>query len=254
MAYNPESPNYQINGFRGVNSLYRPPSGGSSSAARSLGGILDEQFAPEYERLNEGLPGIEELFNERVASGPDYSAYSGALEDFAGSVFEQYFGSGGAVEGASRAALGQAVQSGFGPTSGGFDNARMNILREASGQFGQAVAGQATQLAGYASQDRGIDIQSLLGYTGLQAGRRDALAESLFGGQATIDQQGIDREVLDLNRRMIEQALRNSGQSIGSRLGGGLSGAASGAIAGSIIPGIGTGIGAAIGGIAGLFG
>ena len=204
------------------------------------------------------LPGTEDLFNKRISTGLDFQGFDDALSKFAGGLSEQLFGAGGSVETASRSALGEAVGSGFGPTSGGFDNARLNILKGAGQQFNSALAEQAVNIAGVASQQRSADINSILGLQQSQAGRRDSIAESIFGAQATIDQQGFDRETMDLNKQLIEQALRrgNRGRSVGSRVKGGLSGSASGAVAGTIVagPGIGTTAGAIIGGLAGLFG
>lgn len=226
-----------------------------SRGPNTLAGILDSNFTPEFNRLNEGLPGIEDLLQTTIESPLDFEQFAPALEQFAGGLSAQMFGAGGSVEQASRQALGQSVQSGFGPTSGGFDNARLSILKEARGSFNEALSTQAVNLAQIASTKRSSDIQTLLGFTQNQGARRDSAAESLFGGRATIDQQGMDRETMDLNRRMIEQGLMDGQTSMGDRLSGGLSGAAGGFVAGNmVVPGIGGIVGAGIGGLAGLFG
>jgi hypothetical protein len=230
------------------------PAGTRSFGAgnQTITSILDEQFTPEFDRINQALPGLEEVLQNRINGPADFNQFSGALEQFAGGLTDQLFGAGGAVEQASRGALGQTVQSGFGPTSGGFDNARMNILTGARDTLTQGIAGQAVNLAQLASGQRTADIQSLLGFTGMQAGRRDSLAESLFGGAATINQQGMDRETMDLNRRLIDHALGQQNQGSGI---GGLLGRIGGGLLGSALGPIGSAAGGALGGrLAGLLG
>jgi hypothetical protein len=242
--------------FDRFNSPATSPTASGTTRNTGLSGIIDEQFSPELERLDQGLPGLEELLMDRISSGPDFQQFAPALEQFAGNITDQFFGAGGAVEQASRQALGQAVGSGFGPTSGGFDAARMNILRGATEQVGQAIGSQAVNLAQVASGQRSADIQTLLGLTGLQAGRRDELARDIFGITQTGIANEMDRETLGLNRRLIEEALRDPSilERIGGSAGSILSGAGTGAAIGSIVPGLGTGVGAALGGTLGLIG
>lgn len=249
-------PNSTIGGFA-TPAPRTQGAGGFGGGDRSLASILDNNFAPEFNRLNEGLPGIEDLLTDRIQGPVDLNQFAPALEQFAGGLSAQMFGAGGSVEQATRGALGQSVQSGFGPASGGFENAKLHILKGATGEFQNALAGQAVNLAQLASTQRSQDISALLGFTQNQGARRDSAAESLFGGQATIDQAGRDDETMALNRRLIENALANGGDpnSIGSRATNALSGAAGGFVAGNmVVPGVGGFIGAGIGGLAGLFG
>jgi hypothetical protein len=233
MSQNPADPN--------VYRRYRPSQ------------ILNQDFRPEFDRVSGQLPNLEQTFMDRLNSGPDFEAYRSELDAFGGSLMDTLFGPGGQVEQATRQALGQSVASGFGPTSGGFDKARLNILGGARDAFGGAIAGQAVNIAQLAGQQHMGELGALGGFQQFQAGRADDLRESLFGGEMSIRQMEMDRETMELNRRMVEAGLAQQGGG-GLSIGGALEGALGGAAAGSFIPGIGSLAGGIIGGIGGLFG
>ncbi len=231
----------------------QPQRGRSTSPnVGSLEQILSERFRPELERTEGQQSTLENLFLDRVRNPADLEAFRGEITAFGESLVNDLFGGGGAVERGLQEARGRTVETGFGTTSGGLTNARNNIFSRATDTVAQGIAQKSFEFADLAERTRGSDIQSLLAGVGLQASRGDDLRESLFGGRATIDQQGFDRETMALNRRLIEHALRGGG--IGSRFGGAASGALSGAAAGSVIPGIGTVAGGVLGGLAGIFG
>lgn len=219
--------------------------------------IINNRFLPEFERTQAALPGIQELFMERLNAPVDYSGLRGELQAVAEGVGEELFRPGGSVELASRGAAEGSVRTGFGPSSGGFDRARMNILDEAQGTIGRTISQGALQLAPMALQKRQGDIANAFGLLQLQSGRADDLRESLFGGRASIEQLKLARDQMKLNRRLVEAGLANQNLSTGDRIGGALSGAAGGALAGAqagTIFGLpGAAVGGILGGLAGLF-
>ena len=219
---------------------------------RSLPGVLTSQFEPELGRIDAALPGLEELLLGQINAPIDYSAFKAPLEDFAGGLTKELYGPGGYVEEATQGALGMTQKTGFGPTSGGFDRARLNILGGANDQFANALSGKAVELANLASSTRDSNIRNLLAYTGNLQARRDDYATSLFTGRQAINQYGMDRNIFDLNRRMVEHALKEGGWQ--DRIFNTLSGAAEGAIIGSMTGGPGAIPGAIYGGISGATG
>lgn len=200
-----------------------------------LGGILDDRFAGELDRLSESQPDLETRFLEALRSPVNFEDFRGELSEFAESVTSDVFGPGGQVSQLTGQARESAIGRGLSPFGGTTTGARNDILRGATGDVSRAIGQQAGQLAGLAVQQRQSDLGNLLGFTGMQAERADDLRESLFGGQATIENLGLARESLDLNTRLIEQALseRQGGGGIGGflgKVGGGLLGSALGPI------------------------
>lgn len=219
----------------------RPVGPGFNESVRrfSLRGILDDRFSGELDRLTESQPDLETNFLEALRSPVNFEDFRGELSEFAESVTSDVFGPGGAVQGAINQATPDILNSGMSPFGGTAARTRNDILRGATDQVSNAIGQQAGKLAGIASQNRTNDIASRLAFTELQAGRADSLRESLFGGQATIENLGLARESQDLNRRMIEQALRQreGGGGFGSffgNLGGGLLGATLGPIGATV--------------------
>lgn len=188
----------------------------------NLNDILQNRFVPELDRIGANMGNIEQMFMDAYNAPIDFSQYNDALSTFAGGVSDQYFAPGGIVEQQSRQALGQTVNTGFGTTSGGFDNARMNILSGATGAMNNAIAMQAGDLARLAQSDRQNQLNTAFGYLGLEKGRHDSLLESLFGGAATDRVYGMDEEMLALNRSMIQKALlEDGGRSLMDRISSG---------------------------------
>lgn len=223
----------------------------------NLNDILQNRFVPELDRIGANMGNIEQMFMDAYNAPIDFSQYNDALSTFAGGVSDQYFAPGGIVEQQSRQALGQTVNTGFGTTSGGFDNARMNILSGATGAMNNAIAMQAGELARLAQADRQNQLATAFGYLGLEKSRADALRESLFGGAATERVYGMDERMLRLNEMMVMNEFGDGeGFDFTGRLGSGAGGALSGAAAGSMIGSaggpIGMGLGALIGGLGGF--
>ena len=230
----------------------RPSRLGSIAPTTSMGPLspISNQIQDELDRLGGALPSIEELLMNRINATIDFNQYSDALNTFAGGITDQFFRPGGMVEQASRQALGQTVQTGFGPQSGGFDAARMNILAGARDQVGQAIGSQAVNLAQMASGQRSADIQTLLGFAGMQGARRDELARDLFGIQQTGVVNQLDRDTFNLNRRMVENALAQQRQQQGGGIWeflGGLGGSVLGGTLGMAGMGIGEQVGSQLG-------
>ena len=178
-------------------------------------------FNPSYRMLT-AFRGLE---------NPDFAGFREPLSALAQSVTDQLFRPGGAVEGATRGALGRSVQSGFGPRSGGFDAARLNILQGASDTVGNTVGQAAVQLAPLALQQR----------------------ESQFGAASTLEGLRLSEEQLAQNQRLIDAHLQQQKCGIGDRLGAGLMGGLSGALGASANLG-GAGAAAATGGLSTLAG
>lgn len=210
----------------------------SPGRPRNLGGILDE-FGQAQDFQQERARELEGQFEDVLAGGRE------ALSDVAQGVTAELFAPGGQVEQATNRALRSTVESGFGPRSGGFDQARLNIQERAQDQVANRVAQAAPEI-------RSQTIQGLGQLAGQLRGSAESLRESEFGGQATIEQLGLARERQDMNERIMQEFLdERGGADIGGAASGALSGAATGATIGSIVPGFGTAIGAAGGGILG---
>jgi hypothetical protein len=207
-------------------------------AQAGLGGILDSYYRPELDRTQGSAADAQDAFLERLNAPTDYSGLRGELSAMAEGITSEMFGPGGAVQQATSQAAEQSVGTGFGPSSGGFDRARRNIFSGARGEVTNRIAQGALQLAPIAMQERQGDISALGDFYGMQATRGDALRDSLFGGEATIENLGMAREQLDLNRMLIEESLRQS------RSGGGIGGFLKKAAGGLI----GTALGGPIGG------
>lgn len=220
---------------------YRPRTGPRST---SLGGILDQYFKPELYDTEGNAAAARDAFTERLNTPTDFSRFRGELTAMAQGITNEMFGPGGAVEQATGQAAEQSVGTGFGPTSGGFDRARRNIYSGARDQVGNAIAQGAIQLAPIAAQERAGDIGALAQLYGLEAGRGDALRESLFGGEATIENLGLAKETMMLNRRLIEDSLRRSRSGGGI---GGFLGKLGGGIIGSALGPVGTALGSRLG-------
>jgi hypothetical protein len=224
----------------------------------TLEDILRDHFLPEFQRLQGGRAASERDLRQRIASGPDYSGLRGELTTVATGITDELFAPGGQVDQATRTAFGDTVASGFGPTSGSYERARQHILGGARDAVSRGIAQGALQLAPTAMQARAGDIASLIDVHGLETGRLEGLRESLFGGQATIENLRLADETLGLNRSIVDAYLRQAGRGrgIGSRIGGAASGALAGAQVGAQLgtpfglPGM--GVGAAVGGLAGL--
>lgn len=187
-----------------------------------LSQILDERFVPEYERLQGRQSELENLLLERLRTPTDFGQFRGELSATAESLANELFGAGGAVEKAYSDAFGKTVESGFGTTSGGFDRARQNILGQARDTVANTIAQNAINLAPVAAQSRATDIASLLDFTNTQGAMLGDIRDSLFTGQASIEQLRLGREQMDLNRRLIEESLRRG--SGGGGIGGFLKG------------------------------
>ena len=198
-----------------------------------LRGILDTDIVPELERLGGQQKDIEALYTEKLAAPIDYDAYNKGLTAWADSYSQQLYGPGGAVEMGDRASLSNSVDSGFGGTSGGFDNARNNTRMQSSRNFHDSMANQVVAVGQQAMTQRSNDLDSLLGYVTNQGARRDSLAGDLFAGTQGIELQKNDRETMELNRRMIEKALSRGDVSTVERL---LAGAGAGAMSLSTNP------------------
>lgn len=197
------------------------------------------------------------------------------------------FDTGGPVDQAIRQASGASVESGFGPSSGGRDQAIFNILRGARGEINRGIAQAAPQLASVAVRDRLGNLQAAagresallgLGLQGLESGFTGAaniqqgiladafgranlgLSSELGFRQADLAERGLKgqlglaRRQLDQNQQLINEYINRGGCGIGDRLLGGVLGAGSGAKAGSRFPGPGTLIGGGLGFLGGLFG
>lgn len=231
--------------------ISRPTATGSAAYTGNLGGIIQNIYAPEYDRTMAGLPGAEEMLLERIKSPLDFGAFRSELEAMAQGLTGELFRPGGQVEQASRAALDQTVATGFGSTSGGYTNARQNIMTGARDTVSNAIAQGAIQLAPVAVQSRQNEIGNALGLTSYYAGRSDDLRESLFGGRATIEQLQLARQQMRQNQQVIDAQLN---QGFGSRLGGAAKGALAGMAMGSFLPGPGHVVGGVLGALGGLFG
>ena len=230
---------------------YRPNvSTASAKPKLTLEQILGDYFAPGFQQTQANKGNIQDTLMKRISSGPDFAKYRGELSTVATGLADELFSPGGEVEQAYSDAFGQTVESGFGTSSGGFERARGNILRGARDVVGRGIAQGALQLAGTAEQSRASDINALLGLHEGEAGRMEGLRESLFGGQATIEQLKLAQEQMGLNRELMRKA--GKGRGLGSRTGGAAKGALAGASIGSAIPGFGTAAGAVIGGIGGF--
>lgn len=231
----------------------RPVGPGFNESVRrfSLRGILDDRFAGELDRLEASVPDLEEEFLETLRSPVNFEAFRGELTSLAESVTNQLFGAGGAVEQGFSQATGGAIARGMDPRSGTAARGRQNVLSQAAGQVRDVVGQGAVQLANTAVADRAQTIQSLLGFTQGQQARSDSLRESIFGGQATIDQAGLAREQFDLNKMLVEESLRRqrSGGGIGGflgKIGGGLLGSALGPLGATVGSRLGGSIGDAL--------
>jgi hypothetical protein len=80
----------------------------------------------------------------------DLRAISNSLRDplsaLAESIAGDFFGPGGSAERQTNQALRHSVDTGFGPRSGGFDAARLNILQNATTQASRGISAGAIQL------------------------------------------------------------------------------------------------------------
>lgn len=171
----------------------------------SLGGIVNRDFRQEFNRLQEGQPGLEERFLDQQAAPIDFEAFRGSLSALAESVTSDLFGAGGAVEKAQQGARGKTVTTGFGTGSGGLTNATQNIFRGARDEVANVVGRGAIDIAGIAVQDRATTLGNLNQFVQFQGGRLDDLRDSLFGGQATIEQLRLAERQLDQNQQVIDQ-------------------------------------------------
>ena len=133
----------------------------------------------------------------------------------------------------------------------------MNIFGQGRDRIASGIASRAIDISQIASQNRAFDIGALGEFTSGQASRLDSLRESIFGGQATIEQLTLARETQRQNQQLIDEAIKGGGSGLGGRFGGAASGAAAGALFGaSLGPAAPIGIagGALFGGLAGFFG
>lgn len=251
-----------------------------------LQGFLEQLGQFGTQQLQTGA-GLGQTFQSLLNRPTNYGAVRGELDAVAQGTIGELFREGGQVDQAIRQASGASVQSGFGPSSGGRDNAIFNILAGARGQTSDAIARAAPQLASVAQQDASSRLNAgLQGYLGTTAQGLGAI-ESAFGGASAIqqgqladyfgraqlglaqDQFGLARDLgyrqADLaeklglgqlsiaqkqllqNQQLIDQALKNQG-------GGGIFGkilGGIGKIAGGVLGSAAGPFGAAIGGVLG---
>lgn len=176
-----------------------------------LQSILSRYFAPEFERLQKRQSGLESTITELIDKPIDFAGFQDALTSVAQGVSSKLYAPGGEVDIANRQALGDVVQSGFGTTSGGYDRARLNILRGANTTVSDAIAGAAVQLAPQAVQARQGQLATISGLLDSNRGALEGIRESMFGGQTTIEQLALAKQTAEQNRRLVEEALRRQG-------------------------------------------
>lgn len=209
-------------------------------------------FGEEADRIRDRQPGIEEAFMERLGGSTDFGRIRGELEAVGQGVAEDLFRPGGQVEQATRGALSQSVQSGFGPSSGGFDRARMNILGGARDRITSALAQAAPQLASTAVQEDLGRLRQEGNFVMGQAGLANDLSQSEFGAMSTIEQLRLAHEQMRMNQEEMGCGL---GDRLGSAVTSGGQGAATGAIIGGGVGSIpAAAVGGGIGFLGGLFG
>ena len=210
----------------------------------SLEDIL-QGFGEARERMGERARGVEDAFLQDLRGGRE------ALSSMAQGITAELFAPGGQVEEATSQALRQTTESGFGPRSGGFDQARLNILEGAQEQVANRVAQAAPQI-------RGQTLQGFGQLAGQLRGATESLRESEFGGRASIEQLEMARQRQRQNEMILQEFLDERGGGIGETIAGGLTGAGSGALAGagmgSVLGVPGAAAGGIIGGLAGLLG
>lgn len=220
----------------------------------SISDILDERFLPEYEEAQAGTQAAEQAFQERLAQGVDYSSALEQIRPEIEGIIGELFGPGGQVEQASSQALRGTVNTGFGPTSGAFNRARTGILEGARGEVTNRVAQRAPELARLGLQEYGTELGALQQDVTEARGREISLLESLFGGQASVEQLELSRETQDLNRQIVEEQLaqlrrQNEDSGFFGDLFGGVASALTGGLAGGVASGVFGGVEDFVGGL-----
>lgn len=169
-----------------------------NNAPSSFDGIID-QYSSEYNRLKGGQgtreTSLEKMINGRtdnsaqtsriqallnnkqqgrqdtreqrildaLGSPTDFSSIRGELTSISQAVADELFGKGGSIDKATRGAMDDSVASGFGTTSGGYTAARQNILSGGRDVVGRSIAQNGAALAQLAVQQRGQNLDSLMG-------------------------------------------------------------------------------------------
>lgn len=221
----------------------------------TLESILQRILNPALDESKERRSTREAALMEALGQPTDFGSVREEVSAVGEGVANELFSQGGQVESAINEALRNTARTGFGPTSGSFDRARLDVLRGASDQVANRVAQSATQLAPLAQRERATDLGILGGLAESEAARVGNLRQSIFGGRASVNQLQLAQDQADLNEQLVNQALESGETGFLEGVGNAATGALGGAVAGSqFLPGPGTAIGAILGGLGGLFG
>lgn len=170
--------------------------------------ILDGKFGKDYDELKGRSDQYEKTLFDLINSPTDFGRVREELTVIAQAVADEIFGTGGVVDQENRAALDQSVETGFGPSSGGFTAARQNILGKGRDVVGRSIAQNGAALAGLAVQDRGLSLDAAGNLYNTASGRVDNLRESIFGGQTVIENLRLAREQQAMNKKMLDKAIK----------------------------------------------
>lgn len=183
---------------------------GEDNTGDTLEDLLANLFSPEQGRLDEQLPGLEQLFLELLGGQVDLSGVTEGINQSVSGLLGDLSRPGGALDQATFTGLSNEINRGTGPRSGGFETARLNILDRLQGQVGNLIAQQAPALFSTAVQNRGQNLQGAAGFLGLQAGRADALRDSLFTGRTSIEQLRLAQEAQLANLKFGRESLADA--------------------------------------------
>jgi len=147
---------------------------GREAGVSDFRSILQGYFDPEYRRLHERQPGLEEQFLEQVS---DPEAATRAASEAASVATERLFDPRlGTATQAYRGATGRAQKSGFGAGGSGQEEQEYNIISEAAGR----EIGRSAREA--AAGERQFQTQMFGGFTQAQQAAMFDAMESLFTG------------------------------------------------------------------------
>ncbi len=183
---------------------------GENNTGDQLTSLLEQIFGPEFARLQGDLPGLEQAFMSFLTGEVDLSQVTAGINQSVSGLLGELSRPGGELDTATFAGLTNEINRGTGPRSGGFENARLNILDRLQGQVGNLIAQQAPALFSTAVQNRGNTLQGLGGFLGLQAGRTDALRDSLFTGRQSIEQLRLGQESQLINTKFGRQGIADA--------------------------------------------
>lgn len=136
----------------------------------------------------------------------------GDLTNAANAVSQGIFGPGGSAEQAVQQSIYRTVDSGFGPTSGGLQNAQMNIQRQGQDAINRFIS------------EKTLEARALRGQE----------LSDVFTGEASIEQLRLAQETQRQNQQIIDMQAQQQECGIGDRLGAGIAGAGQGMIGGGM--------------------